>query len=185
MGREGEERERERMIEISAADCTIGCNCAPIWEITYNSVRTMWDPNQHTGVWEKEQTYHLQMQRWTMNNEHFILKEENIRHWDWWAASFYLDHCQHALISDGVGANGEVPRGVSADDAVDGVPVGAVRLIPVHHRQVGHHNVHLVLWHLPGKLQSGRKGREEDGWGDGREAAGEISHHDNVVPAVG
>lgn len=63
--------------------------------------------------------------------------------------NIYLDHCQHALIGDGVGADGEVSRGVSADDAVDGVPVGTVGLIPVHHCQVGHHHIHLVLWHLP------------------------------------
>lgn len=63
--------------------------------------------------------------------------------------NFYLDYCQHALISDGVGADGEVSRGVSADNAVDSVPVGTVGLIPVHHRQVGHHHIHLVLWHLP------------------------------------
>lgn len=64
----------------------------------------------------------------------------------------HLDHRQHALVGDGVGADGEVSRRVSADDAVHGVPVGAVGLIPVHHRQVGHHHVHLVLQHLPGKL---------------------------------
>lgn len=40
-------------------------------------------------------------------------------------------------------------RGVSTDDAVDGVPVRAVGLVPVHHRQVGDHHVDLVLWHLP------------------------------------
>lgn len=73
----------------------------------------------------------------------------------------YLDHRQHALVSDGVRADGEVSRGVPADDTVDGVPVGAVRLIPVHHRQVGHHHVHLVLWHLPRKLQCRRGGGEE------------------------
>lgn len=73
--------------------------------------------------------------------------------------NFYLCHCQHALIGDGVGADGEVSRGVSADDAVDGIPVGAVGLISVHHRQVSHHHIHLVLWHLPRKLQSGREGR--------------------------
>lgn len=61
----------------------------------------------------------------------------------------YLDHGDHALVGDGVGADGEVARGVPADDAVDGVPVGRVRLVPVHHRQVGHHNLHSVLWHFP------------------------------------
>ncbi|KAA8593454.1 hypothetical protein FQN60_009570, partial [Etheostoma spectabile] len=40
---------------------------------------------------------------------------------------------QHAIIGDGVGADGEVSRGVSTDDAVDGVPVGTVGLIPVHY----------------------------------------------------
>lgn len=71
---------------------------------------------------------------------------------------FYLNHCQHALIGDGVGADGEVPGGVSADNAVDGIPVGAVGLVPVHHRQVGHHYIDLVLWHLPRKLQNARGG---------------------------
>lgn len=61
----------------------------------------------------------------------------------------YLDHGQHALVGDGVGADGEVPRGVAADDAVDGVPVGAVGLVPVHHRQVRHHHVDFVLQDLP------------------------------------
>lgn len=74
----------------------------------------------------------------------------------------HLDHRQHALIGDGVGADGEVSRGVSADDAVHGVPVGTVGLIPVHHRQVGHHHVHLVLRHLPRKLAN-RKQEEEEG----------------------
>lgn len=79
-----EKREREWWEEeISAADYTIGCNRAPIWEITYNSVRTMWDPNQHTGVSEKEQTCRLQMQCWIMDNvseQSFFLKEAKIRH---------------------------------------------------------------------------------------------------------
>lgn len=61
----------------------------------------------------------------------------------------YLDHCQHALVGDGVGADGEVSRGISADDAVDGVPVGTVGLVPVHHSQVRDHHVDLVLWDLP------------------------------------
>lgn len=80
--------------------------------------------------------------------------EDNERGWTMSAETllspiFHLEHRQHALIGDGVGADGEVARGVSADDAVDGVPVGAVGLVPVHHRQVGDHHVHLVLWHLP------------------------------------
>ena len=82
----------------------------------------------------------------------------------------YLDHGQHAIVGDGVGADGEVPGGVATDDAVDSVPVGAVGLIPVHHRQVGHHHVHLVLWHLSRKLQSGRETRR---WM--REEGGEVT----------
>lgn len=78
-------------------------------------------------------------------------------------APFYLDHCQHAVVGDGVGADGEVSSGVAADDAVDGVPVGTVRLIPVHHCQVGHHHIHLVLWHLPRELV--REGEEGGGGG--------------------
>lgn len=86
---------------------------------------------------------------------------------------FYLDHSQHALVCDGVGANGEVPRGVSADDAIDGVPVGAVRLISVHHCQVGHHHVHLVLWHFSRKLRRRReRGANERGGGEGRRQQG-------------
>ncbi len=61
---------------------------------------------------------------------------------------FHLDHHQHALIGDGIGADGEVSRGISTDDAVHSVPVGTVGLISVHHGQVGHHHIHFVLWHL-------------------------------------
>lgn len=80
----------------------------------------------------------------------------------------YLDHCQHALIGDGVGTDGEMSGRVPADNAVDGIPVWAVRLIPVHHRQVGHHHIHLVLWHLSRKLQSGTKGGGEEERRQGR-----------------
>lgn len=72
---------------------------------------------------------------------------------------FYLDHCHHALICDGIGADGEVSRWVSADNAIDCVPVRTVGLIPVHHCQVGHHHVYFVLWNLPGKLCGTRKER--------------------------
>lgn len=73
----------------------------------------------------------------------------------------YLDDCQHPLIRDWMGADGEVSRGVSTDDAVDCIPVGAVGLISVHHCEVGGHNIHLVLWDLPRKLQKRqRRGRE-------------------------
>lgn len=54
-------------------------------------------------------------------------------------------------------------RGVSADDAVHGVPVGTVWLISVHHCQVGHNHIHLVLWHLTRKLQSGCEEGEKRG----------------------
>lgn len=70
-------------------------------------------------------------------------------HRDLFQSISYLDHCQHALVGDGVGADGEVSCGISADDAVDGVPVGTVGLVPVHHRQVGDHHVDLVLRDLP------------------------------------
>lgn len=36
----------------------------------------------------------------------------------------YLNHGDHAIIGDGVGADGEMPTWVSADDPVDRVPVG-------------------------------------------------------------
>lgn len=36
----------------------------------------------------------------------------------------HLHHGDHAVIADGVGADGEVTRRVPADDPVDGVPVG-------------------------------------------------------------
>lgn len=65
----------------------------------------------------------------------------------------YLHHGHHAVVGDRVGADGEVARRVSADDPVDSVPVGRVRLVGVNHCQVGHHHVHSVLWHLTGKLK--------------------------------
>lgn len=36
----------------------------------------------------------------------------------------HLHHGDHAVVADGVGADGEVTRRVPADDPVDGVPVG-------------------------------------------------------------
>lgn len=92
------------------------------------------------------------------------------------SAASHLDHRQHPLVGDGVGADGEVAHGVAADDAVHGVPVGTVGLVPVYHRQVGHHHVHLVLWHLPrklagrirvGRMEGGKEGRKE-GWKEER-----------------
>lgn len=73
----------------------------------------------------------------------------------------YLDHSDHAVIVDRVGADEEVTLGVSAGDAVLGSPVGAVRLIPVNHCQIGHHHIHPVLWDLPRKLERRREGRRE------------------------
>lgn len=84
------------------------------------------------------------------------------------AASFYLDHRQHALICDGVGADGEVSSGVAADNPIHCVPVRAVGLISVHHRQVGHHCIHLVFWHLPRKLWRRRR-RGDDISEDGKD----------------
>lgn len=60
----------------------------------------------------------------------------------------YLHHGDHALVGDRVRPDGEVAGGVPADDAVDGIPVGRVGLVPVHHRQVCHHNLHSVLGHF-------------------------------------
>ncbi|MED6260122.1 hypothetical protein ATANTOWER_002811 [Ataeniobius toweri] len=70
---------------------------------------------------------------------------------------FYLDHCKHSFIRDGIGADYEVSGGVSADDAIDRVPVRAVGLIPVHHCEVGDNHVHLVFRHLPGKLHKSQR----------------------------
>jgi len=57
----------------------------------------------------------------------------------------YLHNGYHAFVGDGVCPDGEMAGGVSADNAVDGIPVGGVRLVPVHHRQICHHNLHSVL----------------------------------------
>ena len=67
----------------------------------------------------------------------------------------YLHHGHHAVVGDRVGADGEVPRWIAADDPVDGVPVWRVRLVGVYHRQIGHHQIHSVLWDFTGKLQEG------------------------------
>lgn len=87
-------------------------------------------------------------------------------------ATSHLDHRQHPLVGDGVGADGEVAHRVAADDAVHSVPVGTVGLVPVHHRQVGHHHIHLVLWHLPrklaGRIRDGRKEGRKRGKGEER-----------------
>lgn len=65
----------------------------------------------------------------------------------------YLHHSDHAVIADGVGADGEVARRVPADDPVDGVPVWRVRLVGVDCCQIGHHDVHVVLWDFTGELK--------------------------------
>lgn len=65
----------------------------------------------------------------------------------------YLHDGYHAFVGDGVCPDGEMARGVSADNAVDGIPVGGVRLVPVHHRQIGHHNLHSVLRNFSRILQ--------------------------------
>lgn len=74
----------------------------------------------------------------------------------------YLHDGYHAFVGYGVCPDGEVARGVSADNTVDGIPVGGVRLVPVHHRQICHHNLHSVLrnfsWILQIKDRSGHGG---------------------------
>lgn len=64
----------------------------------------------------------------------------------------YLHHGNHAVVANRVGADGEVARRVSADDPVDGVPVRGMRLVGIYHRQISHHDVHLVLGDLAGEL---------------------------------
>lgn len=65
----------------------------------------------------------------------------------------YLHHCYHAIVANRVGADGEVPGWVSADDPVDGVPVWRVWLVGVYHCKIGNHNIHSVLRDLTWKLQ--------------------------------
>lgn len=65
----------------------------------------------------------------------------------------HLHHGDHALVGDRVRADDEVPRGVPADDAVDGVPVWGVGLVSVHHGEVCDHRLHPVFGDLPGILQ--------------------------------
>lgn len=68
----------------------------------------------------------------------------------------YLYHGDHAVVADGVRADGEVPVWISTDDPVDGVPVRRVRLVGIYHRQISHHKIHSVLRDLTGKLQKSR-----------------------------
>lgn len=65
----------------------------------------------------------------------------------------YLHHSDHAVIGDGISADGEVPIWVSADDPVDGVPVRRVGLVGINNCQISHSKIHLVLWDFTGKLQ--------------------------------
>lgn len=47
---------------MSVADCKIGSDCAPIWEMTYNSVKTMWDQSTQSsasGTSEQVETYKM------------------------------------------------------------------------------------------------------------------------------
>lgn len=73
----------------------------------------------------------------------------------------YLHHGDHAVVADRVGADGEVTHRVPADDPVDGVPVWRVGLVGVDGRQVGHHDVHVVLWNFTGKLETTERVSEE------------------------
>ena len=92
-----------------------------------------------------------------------------------WSSSLpppYLNHGDHAVVADGVGADAEVSRGISVDDPVHSIPVRAVRLVPVNHRQVGHHHINLVLRYLSRKLQAVKEGGREGGRERGREKKG-------------
>lgn len=71
--RRGEEREKEITEwwetggKMSMADCKIGSNCAPIWEMTYNSVKTMWDQStQSSASGTSEQVEAYKMLCWIM-----------------------------------------------------------------------------------------------------------------------
>lgn len=66
---------------------------------------------------------------------------------------YYLNYGDHAIVGDGVSTDGEMPRRVSTDDPVDGVPVRRVWLVSIDHRQICHHNIHSILWDLTRKLQ--------------------------------
>lgn len=64
----------------------------------------------------------------------------------------YLYHSNHAVIGNGIRADGEVSRWVSAYDPVDGVPVRRVWLVCIDNCQVRHHEIHSVFGDLTGKL---------------------------------
>lgn len=64
----------------------------------------------------------------------------------------YLHHGDHAIIWNRVGADGKMPRWVSADDPVDGIPIRGVRLISIYNRQVSHNDIYTVLGDLSRKL---------------------------------
>lgn len=75
--RRGEEREKEITEwwetggKMSMADCKIGSNCAPIWEMTYNSVKTMWDQSTQSsasGTSEQVETYKMLCWKMMENN---------------------------------------------------------------------------------------------------------------------
>lgn len=69
----------------------------------------------------------------------------------------YLDHGNHAIIASWVSTYGEVARGVSTDDPVDGVPVRRMWLVGIYHCQISHRNVYAILWDLARKLQRTEK----------------------------
>lgn len=68
------------------------------------------------------------------------------------SAASYLHRGDHAIVANGVGADGEVAGRVPADDPVVGVPVRGMRLVGIYHCQISHHHIHLVFWDLAGKL---------------------------------
>lgn len=69
----------------------------------------------------------------------------------------YLHHGDHAVVGNGIGADGKVPSWVPTDDPVNGVPVRRVRLVCIYNSQISHCNIHCVLWDLARKLQEAEK----------------------------
>lgn len=64
----------------------------------------------------------------------------------------HLDHSHEALVSGGVSWDGEAAGWVAAGDLVHCIPGPSVGLVFVHHCQVGHDDIHPVLWNLPVEL---------------------------------
>ena len=69
-----------------------------------------------------------------------------------WRGGSYLDHGYQALVRGRISGHGEPAGGVASGDLVDGVPGLRVGLVFVSNRQVGHDDIHPVLWHLAVEL---------------------------------